>query len=45
MTHALFTKHEDTLKHALAAIESRGYWARSPKCRPQSVRGKRERRW
>ncbi|HDR9758527.1 TPA: phenylacetic acid degradation protein PaaN [Burkholderia cepacia] len=27
MTHALFTKHEDTLKHALAAIESRGYWS------------------
>jgi phenylacetic acid degradation protein paaN len=27
MTHALFTKHEDTLKNALAAIESRGYWS------------------
>lgn len=27
MTHALFTKHEDTLKHALTAIESRGYWS------------------
>ncbi|KIP18742.1 aldehyde dehydrogenase [Burkholderia ubonensis] len=27
MTHPLFTKHEDTLKHALAAIESRGYWS------------------
>ncbi|AIO31356.1 phenylacetic acid degradation protein paaN [Burkholderia cenocepacia] len=27
MTHALFTKHEDTLKHALAAAESRGYWS------------------
>ncbi|PRF37157.1 phenylacetic acid degradation protein PaaN [Burkholderia multivorans] len=27
MTHALFTKHEDTLKRALAAIESRGYWS------------------
>jgi phenylacetic acid degradation protein paaN len=27
MTHPLFTKHEDTLKHALAAIETRGYWS------------------
>ncbi|MCO8590286.1 phenylacetic acid degradation protein PaaN [Burkholderia multivorans] len=27
MTHALFRKHEDTLKRALAAIESRGYWS------------------
>ena len=27
MTHALFTKHEDTLNHALAAIESRRYWS------------------
>ncbi|OJA55851.1 phenylacetic acid degradation protein PaaN [Burkholderia ubonensis] len=27
MTHPLFTKHEDMLKHALAAIESRGYWS------------------
>ncbi|MBU9651272.1 phenylacetic acid degradation protein PaaN [Burkholderia multivorans] len=27
MIHALFTKHEDTLKRALAAIESRGYWS------------------
>ncbi|PRG93428.1 phenylacetic acid degradation protein PaaN [Burkholderia multivorans] len=27
MTHALFTKHEDTLKRALAALESRGYWS------------------
>lgn len=27
MTHPLFTKHEATLKHALAALESRGYWS------------------
>ncbi|MBP0595184.1 phenylacetic acid degradation protein PaaN [Paraburkholderia sp. LEh10] len=27
MTHPLFTKHEDTLQKALAAIESRGYWS------------------
>ncbi len=27
MTHTLFAKHEDTLKHALAAIETRGYWS------------------
>ena len=27
MTHPLFAKHEDTLKHALAAIETRGYWS------------------
>jgi len=26
MTHPLFTKHEDTLQKALAAIETRGYW-------------------
>ncbi|TKC90900.1 phenylacetic acid degradation protein PaaN [Trinickia terrae] len=27
MTHVLFTKHEDTLNNALAAIETRGYWS------------------
>ncbi|WP_454872711.1 phenylacetic acid degradation protein PaaN [Paraburkholderia xenovorans] len=27
MTHPLFTKHEDTLQKALAAIETRGYWS------------------
>jgi phenylacetic acid degradation protein paaN len=27
MTHPLFAKHEDTLKNALAAIETRGYWS------------------
>lgn len=27
MTHPLFAKHEDTLKHALHAIGSRGYWS------------------
>lgn len=27
MTHPLFTKHEDTLRKALAAIETRGYWS------------------
>ena len=27
MSHPLFTKHEDTLQKALAAIESRGYWS------------------
>ncbi|CAN7203268.1 phenylacetic acid degradation protein PaaN [Trinickia sp. LjRoot230] len=27
MTHPLFAKHEDTLEHALAAIEARGYWS------------------
>lgn len=27
MTHPLFAKHEDTLKHALEAIGSRGYWS------------------
>lgn len=27
MTYPLFAKHEDTLKHALAAIETRGYWS------------------
>jgi phenylacetic acid degradation protein paaN len=27
MTHSLFTKHEDTLQKALAAIETRGYWS------------------
>ncbi|AIV47930.1 phenylacetic acid degradation protein paaN [Burkholderia pseudomallei TSV 25] len=27
MTHPLFTKHEDTLKHALSTIETRGYWS------------------
>ncbi|MGH8781795.1 phenylacetic acid degradation protein PaaN [Paraburkholderia sp.] len=27
MTHPLFTKHEDTLHKALAAIETRGYWS------------------
>ncbi len=27
MTHTLFTKHEDTLQKALAAIETRGYWS------------------
>ncbi len=27
MTHPLFAKHEDTLQHALAAIDTRGYWS------------------
>jgi len=27
MTHPLFAKHEDTLKNALDAISSRGYWS------------------
>ncbi|MEI6001877.1 phenylacetic acid degradation protein PaaN [Paraburkholderia bengalensis] len=27
MTHSLFTKHEDTLQKALAAIQTRGYWS------------------
>ncbi|ALL63959.1 Aldehyde dehydrogenase, PaaZ [Paraburkholderia caribensis MBA4] len=27
MTHPFFTKHEDTLQKALAAIEARGYWS------------------
>lgn len=27
MTHSLFSKHEDTLQKALAAIETRGYWS------------------
>ncbi|GLU34565.1 phenylacetic acid degradation protein PaaN [Trinickia caryophylli] len=27
MTHPLFAKHEDTLRNALAAIETRGYWS------------------
>ena len=27
MTHPLFAKHEDTLKNALQAIASRGYWS------------------
>ncbi|OLL29651.1 phenylacetic acid degradation protein PaaN [Burkholderia sp. SRS-W-2-2016] len=27
MTHPLFTKHEDTLNKALAALETRGYWS------------------
>jgi phenylacetic acid degradation protein paaN len=27
MTHPLFTKHEDTLKKALTAVETRGYWS------------------
>ncbi|KVE34622.1 phenylacetic acid degradation protein PaaN [Burkholderia sp. TSV86] len=27
MTHSLFTKHEATLKQALSAIETRGYWS------------------
>jgi phenylacetic acid degradation protein paaN len=27
MTYPLFAKHEDTLKRALAAIETRGYWS------------------
>jgi phenylacetic acid degradation protein paaN len=27
MTHPLFSKHEDTLQKALAAIETRGYWS------------------
>jgi phenylacetic acid degradation protein paaN len=27
MTHPLFSKHEDTLQKALAAIEARGYWS------------------
>jgi len=27
MTHPLFTKHEDTLQKALAALETRGYWS------------------
>ncbi|HXZ06916.1 MAG TPA: phenylacetic acid degradation protein PaaN [Paraburkholderia sp.] len=27
MTHPLFTKHEDTLQKALAAIDTRGYWS------------------
>src|ERR1700744_2682232 len=27
MTYPLFTKHEDTLQKALAALETRGYWS------------------
>src|ERR1700761_5316927 len=27
MSHPLFSKHEDTLRKALAAIETRGYWS------------------
>jgi phenylacetic acid degradation protein paaN len=27
MTHPLFDKHQDTLKQAVAAIETRGYWS------------------
>ncbi|TDY32257.1 phenylacetic acid degradation protein paaN [Paraburkholderia rhizosphaerae] len=27
MTHPLFSKHEDSLQKALAAIETRGYWS------------------
>ncbi|QYD69499.1 phenylacetic acid degradation protein PaaN [Paraburkholderia edwinii] len=27
MTHTLFSKHEETLQKALAAIETRGYWS------------------
>jgi phenylacetic acid degradation protein paaN len=27
MTHPLFTKHEDTLRKALTAAETRGYWS------------------
>jgi phenylacetic acid degradation protein paaN len=27
MTHPLFSKHQDTLQKALAAIETRGYWS------------------
>jgi phenylacetic acid degradation protein paaN len=27
MTHPLFTKHEETLHKALAALETRGYWS------------------
>src|ERR1700748_1549956 len=27
MSHTLFSKHEDTLPKALAAIETRGYWS------------------
>jgi phenylacetic acid degradation protein paaN len=27
MTHPLFSKHEETLQKALAAIETRGYWS------------------
>jgi phenylacetic acid degradation protein paaN len=27
MTHSLFSKHEDTLQKALAAIDTRGYWS------------------
>jgi phenylacetic acid degradation protein paaN len=27
MTHPLFTKHEDTLRKALTALETRGYWS------------------
>jgi phenylacetic acid degradation protein paaN len=39
MTHPLFTKHEDTLKKALAAIETRGYWSPFPEMPSPKVYG------
>ena len=39
MTHSLFIKHEDTLKKALAAIETRGYWSPFPEMPSPKVYG------
>ena len=39
MTHPLFAKHEDTLKNALDAIGSRGYWSPFPEMPSPKVYG------
>ncbi|WP_206951037.1 phenylacetic acid degradation protein PaaN [Trinickia acidisoli] len=39
MTHPLFAKHEDTLKNALEAIGSRGYWSPFPEMPSPKVYG------
>jgi len=39
MTHPLFSKHEDTLQKALAAIETRGYWSPFPEMPSPKVYG------
>jgi phenylacetic acid degradation protein paaN len=39
MTHPLFSKHEDMLQKALAAIETRGYWSPFPEMPSPKVYG------
>jgi phenylacetic acid degradation protein paaN len=39
MPHPLFSKHEDTLQKALAAIETRGYWSPFPEMPSPKVYG------